>query len=134
MIFCKLCFQDLSAVKNDEVENGKQLDHEIVQIEADRLAGMSLDDEDKAAEGEATRLKKFSSHTHRLSYLPSMEEDQFIQLPEEVLLNILSYVDYPSRPKVVLVCKTLYNLICELEKDQFALELSWKQVNQNKNS
>jgi F-box domain len=61
-----------------------------------------------------------------------MEKSPLYQLPEEVLLNVLSFVDYSSRADVALVCKEFYNLLCDLEKDQFALELSWKQVNENK--
>lgn len=50
------------------------------------------------------------------------------ELPEEVLLHVLSYIDHPSRRDVVLVCTKFYSLMCELEKDQFTLDLCWKDV------
>lgn len=56
------------------------------------------------------------------------DKEDILTLPIEMVKNILSYVDEPSRRKVVLVCHTFYELICELERDKIPLDLSFSEV------
>lgn len=57
-----------------------------------------------------------------------LEEDQFLMMPEKVLMNIISYVAIPDRPNIGLVCTKLYDLLCILEIDKHPLSLDYGQV------
>lgn len=57
-----------------------------------------------------------------------LEEDQFLKLPEEVIIDIFKYVDIPSRASIVTVCRKFYELLCYLETDKHPLKLSYQQV------
>lgn len=47
--------------------------------------------------------------------------NDFSQLPEEVLMEILSFL--PNRFEVAPVCKKFYDLICIIDKNRFALKV-----------
>lgn len=50
------------------------------------------------------------------------------KLPIEIIKNILLYVDDYSRPNAALVCRTFYELICELDRDKHPLDLLFSEV------
>lgn len=50
------------------------------------------------------------------------------KLPIEIIKNILLYVDDHSRPNAALVCRTFYELICELDRDKNPLDLLYSEV------
>jgi hypothetical protein len=58
----------------------------------------------------------------------TLEEDQFLTLPEEVIINIFKYVDISNRASISLVCSKFYEMLCVLERDQFPLDLNYQQV------
>lgn len=43
------------------------------------------------------------------------------ELPTEILLEIISYV--PSRWNVSLVCWKFYDIVCEIEREEFCMKL-----------
>lgn len=51
-----------------------------------------------------------------------------LQLPVEVLTEIVSYVDIRSRRSLGPVCKDFYEILSRLEKDKFQLVLTYSQV------
>lgn len=57
-----------------------------------------------------------------------LKVNQWLEIPEEVFLQTFSYVEVTSRRNVALACKKFYSLMCESEKDEFPLDLSYKQV------
>lgn len=46
---------------------------------------------------------------------------RLVDLPIEVLLHIFDYI--PSRWNLSLVCWNFYEIICEIEKENFAMKL-----------
>lgn len=44
-----------------------------------------------------------------------------MQFPDEILLNILSFV--PKRFEVATVCKKFYELICEIDRNKYVLTI-----------
>lgn len=44
---------------------------------------------------------------------------ELLQLPDEILLQILIFV--PNRFEVSQVCKKFYEIVCAIEKNRFAL-------------
>lgn len=53
--------------------------------------------------------------------LTTMENEKgLLQLPDEVLIEILSFV--PNRFEVAQVCKTFYELICIIDKNRYKLK------------
>lgn len=56
------------------------------------------------------------------------ENVEMMNLPIEIIKNILAYVDDHSRPNAALVCRTFYELICELERDRNPLDLLYSEV------
>lgn len=50
---------------------------------------------------------------------------QLLDLPDEVLLEVLSYI--PQNESISLTCKQLYSLVCDFEKDR-QLELNYSQL------
>lgn len=61
-------------------------------------------------------------------YHETSSEPAEFKLPEEILLETLSYVDFKSRREASLVCRSFYELICFLEKDLVPLNLNDSQV------
>lgn len=47
-----------------------------------------------------------------------------LELPENVILHILRYLDNDSRDKCLKTCKLLYELVCEVERDRFRVNIS----------
>lgn len=45
--------------------------------------------------------------------------DTMLQLPDEILLKILSFV--PKRNEIVLVCKKFYELVCEIDRHKLKI-------------
>lgn len=43
------------------------------------------------------------------------------ELPTEILLEIISYV--PSRWNLSLVCWKFYEIVCEIEREEFCMKL-----------
>lgn len=58
----------------------------------------------------------------------SPEHIEMMMFPNEILKNILMYVDDHSMGSVALVCRTFYEIVCELERDKIPLELSYSEV------
>lgn len=58
----------------------------------------------------------------------NLEEDQFLGMPEEVFTTVFSFIPISERSSLALVCQKFYDIICELEKDAYPLELSFQQV------
>lgn len=48
-------------------------------------------------------------------------EVELLQLPEEVLRNILSFV--PIRFEVASVCKKIYKIVCDIDKNKYKLNI-----------
>lgn len=59
------------------------------------------------------------------------KKSEFLELPENVLLRILRYLDNESRDECIKTCKLLYELVCEVEKDRFRVSISDKMVSSN---
>ncbi|XP_037044486.1 uncharacterized protein LOC119080316 [Bradysia coprophila] len=53
---------------------------------------------------------------------------EMLKLPIEIIKNILLYVDDHSRPNAALVCRTFYELICELDRDKNPLDLLYSEI------
>lgn len=51
-----------------------------------------------------------------------------LQLPEEVIEEIISHVDLKSRRNLAPACRTLYKILCRIERDKFPLEITYSQV------
>lgn len=54
------------------------------------------------------------------------QDIQFLDLPDELILNILSYLT--QNEPISLTCKQLYFLVCESEKDKHPLDLSYSEL------
>ncbi|CRK96301.1 CLUMA_CG009720, isoform A [Clunio marinus] len=58
----------------------------------------------------------------------NIPKNELMDLPEEILLYILKFVNISSRYNVSQVCKKFYELVCTLERDCLPVELSYEQI------
>ncbi|CRL07527.1 CLUMA_CG020492, isoform A [Clunio marinus] len=63
-----------------------------------------------------------------MSSTVNIQKNELMNLPEEILLYILKFVNISSRSNVSQVCRKFYELVCTLEKDCLPLKLSYKQI------
>ncbi|CRK96403.1 CLUMA_CG009820, isoform A [Clunio marinus] len=58
----------------------------------------------------------------------NIRKNELMDLPEEILLYILKFVNISSRYDVSQVCRKFYELVCTLERDCLPIELSYEQI------
>lgn len=64
-------------------------------------------------------------------FYANVEPEYHLELPEEALGHIFSYVDVQTRRNVAVVCRQFYEVLCHLERDRNPLMLGSDQVNQD---
>lgn len=55
-------------------------------------------------------------------------DPSLLDLPDECLTNIITYLDYVSKEQAALVCRRFYEIVCHIDKDRNAIVLTNDQV------
>ncbi|CRL08624.1 CLUMA_CG021320, isoform A [Clunio marinus] len=63
-----------------------------------------------------------------MSQSSDLQRIHVLNLPDEIFLNIFSYINFSSRKKVSRVCRRFYELMCVVRQDCHPLELSRSQI------